>query len=141
MADQTCSVTIKSEIQTPEKDAQGNITGYTWTAGAAGKDQLVRVVAHMSGTCAAKISLSATSNKSNDQTHFDLVVLRQTPPAPDADTCTKHKECVFWATQIRGILGDPAPQVTFKATANCQPCDCTANPNTSSAEVTQSFAK
>jgi hypothetical protein len=133
-----CKVELTSERQVEVKD-KGVVTELKWESGTAVKDQLVRVIAKMTGGCAAKIEIKATSSEHNSKSsRYDLVVLRTAPPTPGADTCTKYKELICWASEVKaGELGDPTPSVKFTVKANCAACNCDDPSDTT--EVIQPF--
>jgi hypothetical protein len=100
----------------------------------AKKDQWVRVVAKMTGTCKAKIVI----------THYEqtqglaVLHLKNTPPKPNDDECTTYKEVIYWADTLNKGGRTELPRAVFRATAQCDECgECTEKKD--SASCSQDF--
>jgi hypothetical protein len=134
-----CKVKISVECQVEErdtKDPKKPIIGMKWdTRPEAKKDQLLRVVATMTGNCQAKIRIQNKLRTSG----MSFVNLKSAPPAPGPEVCTKHKEMIFWATTINHAAGESLPEVAFTATANCAECECENSEKESTDTAVQKF--
>jgi hypothetical protein len=136
-----CKVKISAECQVEVrdlKDPKKPIIGMKWAPQAEAKrDQLIRVVATMTGKCQAKIRIKGKPGTAG----MNSIELKSAPPAPGAEECTKHKEMIFWAVAVRHGAGDPVPDVTFTATANCAECECDDPEKESTDSVVQKFSE
>jgi hypothetical protein len=112
-----CKVEVYAECQVETKDPKGTIIGLEWKKDVkeAKKDQLVRVVAKMTGTCKAMIVITHYENKRDlAQLH-----LKNTPPKPKDDECTMYKEVIYWADLVNKGGKPELPSATFTARASC----------------------
>jgi len=131
-----CKVEISAECQVEQKNAGGTIIGLEWKKDVkeAKQDQLVRIVAKMTGTCKAKITITHSEQKRGlAQLH-----LKNTPPKPKDDECTMYQEVIYWADMVNKGGKPELPSSEFTATAHCDECgECEEKKHTAS--CTQAF--